>query len=100
MIHHADEPRRLAPGMPQADGAAVPTAEASEPSDHLGQGDGDDVKRAERDANSRQGAPAPSDRLPPAGPHADPKLVNPDATPGSGTLTPPGRHGDTDSTSG
>lgn len=24
--------------------------------------------------------------LPPAGPHADPSLVNPDATPGAGTL--------------
>jgi hypothetical protein len=24
--------------------------------------------------------------LPPAGPHADPSLINPDATPGAGTL--------------
>jgi hypothetical protein len=86
--------------MPQADGAAVPTAEAREPSNHLGQGDDDDVKREARDQSPKRGAPAPSDRLPPAGPHADPKLVNPDATPGSGTLTPPGRHGDADSTSG
>jgi hypothetical protein len=100
MTHHADEPRRHAPGMPQADGAAVPTAGASEPSDYLGQGDSGDVKRSERDTPPGRSAPAPSDRLPPAGPHADPKLINPDATPGSGTLTPPGRRGDTDSTSG
>jgi len=98
MSHDGKEPRRHAPGMPQAGGAAVPTAEAREPSDHLGQGDGDDVKRAKR--KSESGGPTSSDRLPPAGPHADPKLVNPDATPGSGTLTPPGRHGDVDSTSG
>jgi hypothetical protein len=37
---------------------------------------------------------------PPAGPHADPSLTNPDATPGAGTLTPPGQHDDVDSTSG
>jgi hypothetical protein len=44
-------------------------------------------------------APKPSDRLPAAGPHADPALMNPDATPGTGALTPPGEHDDTDSTS-
>jgi hypothetical protein len=44
-------------------------------------------------------APA-SDDLPPAGPHAQPDLVNEDATPGAGTLTPPGEHDDVDSTSG
>lgn len=42
---------------------------------------------------------ASSDRLPPAGPHADPNLVNPEATPGTGALTPPGEHDDVDSTS-
>lgn len=36
----------------------------------------------------------------PAGPHADPALINPDATPGTGALTPPGEHDDVDSTSG
>lgn len=28
--------------------------------------------------------------LPPAGPHADPRLMNPDATPGSGAIAPIG----------
>lgn len=45
-------------------------------------------------------APKPSDRIPPAGPHADPDLTNQDATPGTGTLQPPGAHDDVDSTSG
>jgi len=49
--------------------------------------------------NIDAGAPKPSNRLPPAGPHADPALQNPDATPGVGTLTPSGEHDDTDSTS-
>jgi len=44
-------------------------------------------------------APKLSDRLPAAGPHADPALMNPDATPGTGALTPPGQHDDSDSTS-
>jgi hypothetical protein len=39
-------------------------------------------------------------KLPPAGPHADPNLVNPAATPGTGALPPPGQHDDVDSTSG
>ena len=43
--------------------------------------------------------PEPWDRLPPAGPHADPDLMNPDATPGTGALTPTGGHDDVDSTS-
>jgi hypothetical protein len=42
----------------------------------------------------------PSDSLPAAGPHADPALTNPDATPGAGALTPPGEHDEVDSTSG
>ncbi|HEX2556055.1 MAG TPA: hypothetical protein VHL98_20345 [Microvirga sp.] len=45
-------------------------------------------------------APKPSDERPPAGPHADPDLVNPLSTPGTGALTPPGEHDDVDSTSG
>ena len=40
------------------------------------------------------------DELAPAGPHADPSLTNEDATPGAGTLPPPGDHDDMDSTSG
>ncbi len=45
------------------------------------------------------GSPAPGGPAP-AGPHADPALINPDATPGTGALTPPGEHDDVDSTSG
>ena len=32
----------------------------------------------------------PSSPLPPAGPHAEPALTNPDATPGTGALPPVG----------
>ena len=53
----------------------------------------------EEPGNRSAAAPEPSDRLPPAGPHADPKLMNPDATPGTGALTPTGGHDDVDSTS-
>ena len=44
-------------------------------------------------------APDPSSRIPPAGPHADPKLMNDIATPGTGASTPTGTHDDVDSTS-
>jgi len=57
-------------------------------------------KATEEPGNQNAGAPEPSDRLPPAGPHADPKLINPDSTPGTGALTPEGKHDDVDSTSG
>ena len=57
-------------------------------------------KATEEPGNQNAGAPEPSDRLPPAGPHADPKLINPDSTPGTGALTPEGKHDDMDSTSG
>ncbi len=53
----------------------------------------------EEPGNQNAGAPEPSDRMPPAGPHADPKMMNPDATPGTGALTPTGEHDDVDSTS-
>ena len=43
--------------------------------------------------------PEGSERPPTAGPHAEPALVNPDATPGTGTRPPPGEHPDLDSTS-
>lgn len=49
---------------------------------------------------SKRGGPAPSDDRPPAGTHADPSLINPNSTPGTGALTPPGGHDDVDSTSG
>jgi hypothetical protein len=57
-------------------------------------------KANEGSGGRNAGAPEPSDRLPPAGPHADPKLTNPDATPDTGALTPAGKHDDIDSTSG
>ena len=47
---------------------------------------------AEPPASSGDGVPA-------AGPHADPALVNPDATPGTGALPPAGEQGNSDSTS-
>jgi hypothetical protein len=50
--------------------------------------------------NSSDKGPPPSDTRPPAGAHADPKLINPLSTPGTGALTPPGEHDDVDSTSG
>jgi hypothetical protein len=53
----------------------------------------------EEPGNSAADAPPPSDRLPPAGPHADPALMNDMATPGTGALTPVGGHDDVDSTS-
>jgi hypothetical protein len=52
---------------------------------------------SEKDAGKKDQAAGDT---PPAGPHADPSLINPDATPGAGTLTPPGQHDDVDSTSG
>jgi len=55
------------------------------------------MRPPEKQSESQTGK---SDQQPPAGPHADPSLVNPDATPGAGTLTPPGGHDDVDSTSG
>ena len=40
-----------------------------------------------------------TERPPTAGPHAEPALVTPEATPGAGTLPPAGEHEDVDSTS-
>ena len=45
-------------------------------------------------------APEPEGRMPPAGPHADPALVNPDATPGSGYLPETGENDDADAPGG
>jgi hypothetical protein len=38
--------------------------------------------------------------LPPAGPHDDPALTNPDSTPGTGALPPAGGDQDADGSSG
>lgn len=48
-------------------------------------------------AGGSRGQPPPP--IPPAGPHADPALMNELSTPGTGALTPVGAHGDVDSTS-
>ena len=48
-------------------------------------------------AKPRHSDPAPA---PSAGPHADPDLVNPDATPGTGALPSPGEDDGLESTSG
>jgi hypothetical protein len=60
---------------------------------------GGEPKATEEAGNSDADAPEPSDSLPSAGPHADPELTNPDATPGTGALPTPGEHDDTDATS-
>ena len=44
---------------------------------------------APADSQPVENAPKPSDGLPSAGPHADPSLINPDATPGAGSLPSP-----------
>ena len=48
---------------------------------------------------SKDVAPDPSDRSPAAGPHDDASLINPDATPGAGTLPSADPQEDTGSTS-
>jgi hypothetical protein len=99
MTRPQDEPREHANSMPQAGEAAVPTANAGEASNHLGQDDGADVSRHEStDGGKPSEGPKPSDRMPSAGPHADPALMNPDATPGTGALPDPGDHDNVDAT--
>jgi hypothetical protein len=46
------------------------------------------------------GTNADAGRPPTAGPHAERSLINPDATPGAGTVPPAGEQEDGDSTSG
>ena len=43
---------------------------------------------------------APPSGMHPAGPHADPRLTNPDSTPGTGALPEDRQTGDADSSSG
>jgi hypothetical protein len=54
--------------------------------------------RAARGTDTKM--PPGADRKPTPGPHAEPSLVNPDATPGTGALPPAGKHDGNDSTSG
>jgi hypothetical protein len=61
---------------------------------------GDSAARAAVEGRDKAHAPAkPAEKPPTAGAHAEPSLQNPEATPGAGTLTPSGEHGDMDSTS-
>jgi hypothetical protein len=61
--------------------------------------DDDDAQRAVEGRDRPRAATKTSDAPPAAGPHAEPALVNPDATPGTGALPPAGEQGDVDSTS-
>jgi hypothetical protein len=57
------------------------------------------AQRAVEGRERPRAKPKASDTPPAAGPHAEPDLVNPEATPGTGALPPPGEQGDADSTS-
>ncbi len=66
---------------------------------HSLKGQSVDTKRP--DANEPAGREkGPSPGMHPAGPHADPKLTNPDSTPGTGALSDDKQGGDADSSSG
>lgn len=54
---------------------------------------------AEEPGGSKGRAPDSKSQPMPAGPHADPSLMNEDATPGAGTLAPVGHGDSTDNTS-
>lgn len=63
----------------------------------------DKAGRAPNEASDTLGqskGTGPGAGTPPAGPHADPALTNPDATPGAGTLPEPGAEGDADAGAG
>lgn len=64
--------------------------------------EGDEAARRREAEERRGGKPEPKkERIPPAGPHDRPDLINPDATPGSGTLpSPDDRDGDADPAGG
>jgi hypothetical protein len=79
-VAHADDSREPASG---GAGAAQSAVEGH----HHG---------TEEPGRSRDEQPPP---IPPAGPHADPALMNELSTPGTGALTPVGAHDDVDSTS-
>lgn len=49
-----------------------------------------DQKSGKPDAAVADDPKKKGEHLPPAGPHADPRLTNEDATPGSGTMPPIG----------
>ena len=57
------------------------------------------AQRAVEGRDRPRDEPKAPDAPPAAGPHAEPALINPDATPGAGALPPAGEQGDVDSTS-
>jgi hypothetical protein len=59
----------------------------------------DDAQRAIEGRDRPRADRKAPDAPPAAGPHAEPALVNPDATPGTGALPPAGGQSDADSTS-
>jgi hypothetical protein len=61
--------------------------------------EGSDTPTVEPGGSPDRG-PKSSEEQPLAGSHAKADLTNPDSTPGTGALTPPGEHDDVDSTSG
>ncbi|WP_349370774.1 hypothetical protein [Salinarimonas sp.] len=64
--------------------------------------EGDEAARRREEEERREKAePEKKERMPPAGPHDRPDLINPDATPGSGILpSPDERDGETDPAGG
>ena len=94
---------------PQDQSTPDPTGEAESgpgngrQADHSSAADNQDtIARNAIEGHSQAAGPGQSGddtKGPPAGPHADPDLVNPMATPGTGALPPPGEHDDVDSTS-
>ncbi|WP_181704711.1 hypothetical protein [Chthonobacter rhizosphaerae] len=56
------------------------------------------TERGPGDDRNRKGPPEPGRE--PAGPHADPTLIDPDKTPGTGALPPADGTADQDSNSG
>jgi hypothetical protein len=44
-------------------------------------------RNADEAGAARATQPRPASAMPPAGPHAEPHLTNPEATPGTGSLT-------------
>jgi hypothetical protein len=84
--HTEDTPHSSDPQRPGTDVSGLPS-NATQP--------GGAPKGTEEPGGKAGG----SGDVPPAGPHADPALINNDATPGTGALTPPGEHDDVDSTS-
>jgi hypothetical protein len=59
----------------------------------------DDTRKPDDESPETQPAEKKKGGMPSAGPHADPRLMNPDATPGSGAIAPIGETDDANSQS-